>query len=88
MGTNETTGVTVNGGTELPDDKRKLAAAVQRLLNAESEYSAAFRGLLTVAEVEAGDDLIGAVYAGQEARGQLLDSVLQIWRAYRSEVAS
>jgi hypothetical protein len=88
MGTNETPGVTVNGGTELPDGKQALAAAVQRLLTAEREYSAAFGELLTVAAADAGAGLWNAVCDGQEQYNELLKSVIRIRQAYRSEVKS
>ena len=88
MGTNETTGVTVNGGTELSDDKQALAAAVQRLLDAEREYSAAFGELLTVTAADAGAGLWNAVCDGQEQYNELLKSVIRIRQAYRSEVGS
>ena len=78
----------VNGGTELSDDKQALAAAVQRLLDAEREYSAAFGELLTVAAADAGAGLWNAVCDGQEQYNELLKSVIRIRQAYRSEVGS
>ena len=80
MGTNETTGVTVNGGTELSDDKQALAAAVQRLLDAEV--------MQIVAVTDPGAVLWNAVCDGQEQYNELLKSVIRIRQAYRSEVGS
>ena len=91
MGTNETTGVTVNGGSpasQTPD----VAVALRRLQGAQLRFQAEYEGVLDAAiEMHHDIDLGAFIEAVEGERGTVRGAarlVRRIIQAYRDEVGS